>query len=199
MPRPRSFDSEEVLEKVMVRFWEAGYSATTLDDLEKVTGLKRVSLYNAFGDKRELFLEALRCYRRVVVSGRTAPLRDSSRGLDAIRSFFQGLLAAQDSGWPAGCLMVNTSIDETHLDRQVLDLVRQHFQAMENFFAGALERSRLSGELRAEVPTQAAAAYLLTFVQGLAVLGRNPETSVRVRDAVDLLLEQLDSWRVVRD
>ena len=49
---------DEVLEKVMLVFWEKGYNDTSLEDLLSVTGLSKSSLYQAFGNKHELFLTA---------------------------------------------------------------------------------------------------------------------------------------------
>ncbi len=195
MGRPRSFDEGEVLEKAMLRFWRSGYDGTTLEDLERDTGLMRVSLYNAFGDKRDLFLACLRHYRASVVSPRLALLRDPSPGLEGIRRFFLRVLETPSGGEPGGCLMVNASVDETPLDPEVLQLVRQHFQVMEEFFTRALEGSRSCGELRADIEIPAAAAYLLAVVQGLAVVGRSAESGSRVRRAVQVVLDQLESWR----
>src|SRR5678816_734398 len=58
--RPRSFDEGEVLEKARAVFWDLGYSATSLDDIVRATGLNRPSLYGAFGDKHALYIAALR-------------------------------------------------------------------------------------------------------------------------------------------
>ena len=48
---------EEALTQLRDEFWERGYAATSLDDLMKATGLGKGSLYLAFGDKHQLFLE----------------------------------------------------------------------------------------------------------------------------------------------
>ena len=62
MVRPRQFDEETVLCAARDQFWDAGYAATSLQDLMRVTGLGKGSLYAAFGDKHELFLRVLRRY-----------------------------------------------------------------------------------------------------------------------------------------
>lgn len=62
MARPRGFDEQEVLEAASATFWLKGYEATSTRDLVKSTGLTQPSLYNAFGDKRGLYLRALEHY-----------------------------------------------------------------------------------------------------------------------------------------
>ncbi|WEV47451.1 helix-turn-helix domain containing protein [Bifidobacterium sp. ESL0690] len=59
MARPRSFDEHQVLERCRKVFCTRGYDATSIDDLVSATGLKRGSLYQAFGSKRGVFLKVL--------------------------------------------------------------------------------------------------------------------------------------------
>lgn len=55
MARPRNFDETLVLAKAKRLFAFQGYNGTSIDDLVKVTGLLRGSLYQAFGSKRNMF------------------------------------------------------------------------------------------------------------------------------------------------
>ena len=55
MARPRAFDETLVLAKAKKLFASQGYNGTSIDDLVKVTGLLRGSLYQAFGSKRNMF------------------------------------------------------------------------------------------------------------------------------------------------
>lgn len=59
MGRTRSFDEATVVASAAEQFRSGGYEGTSLDDLLRVTGLHRGSLYQAFGSKRGLFLAAL--------------------------------------------------------------------------------------------------------------------------------------------
>jgi AcrR family transcriptional regulator len=60
MARPRSFDEQKVVDSAAKIFSELGYNATSIDDLVKVTGLLRGSLYKAFASKAGLFESSLR-------------------------------------------------------------------------------------------------------------------------------------------
>src|SRR4051812_29138361 len=60
--RPRNFDEMEALEQAIQVFWSKGYDGATVDDLVAGMGVGRPSLYAIFGDKRTLFLRALRAY-----------------------------------------------------------------------------------------------------------------------------------------
>ena len=64
--RPKEFDREEALQKAMELFWARGYEGTGMRELLQHMGIGRQSLYDTFGDKRSLFIEALKCYNRCV-------------------------------------------------------------------------------------------------------------------------------------
>ncbi|MDG1858569.1 MAG: TetR/AcrR family transcriptional regulator, partial [Emcibacteraceae bacterium] len=65
--RPREFDKDKVLKIIMNLFWENGYEATSLSEITSATGLKKGSLYSAFGDKHAMYLSAIDHYELNVV------------------------------------------------------------------------------------------------------------------------------------
>src|SRR5579872_7330249 len=84
--RPRSFDETGALEEATQVFWSKGYDGATIDDLVEKMGVGRPTLYAVFGDKRAIFLRALKAYAarkgaagaKALLSPRT--LRDSITG-----------------------------------------------------------------------------------------------------------------------
>ncbi|SCB75119.1 transcriptional regulator, TetR family [Weissella bombi] len=62
MGRKKNYDIKQVLFDMGTVFIENGYEATSLDDLEKETGLLRGSLYREFGSKRTMFELSLKEY-----------------------------------------------------------------------------------------------------------------------------------------
>ena len=80
MARPREFDREEALERATGVFWAKGYASTSTDDLLTAMGIARQSLYNAFQDKRALYLEALERYQRTTTAGHLHYLASGESG-----------------------------------------------------------------------------------------------------------------------
>src|SRR6202165_2605504 len=62
MGRPKNFSREGVLEKALPVFWKHGFADTSLQDLEKATGVNKSGLYTEFRDKEDLFVACLRHY-----------------------------------------------------------------------------------------------------------------------------------------
>jgi AcrR family transcriptional regulator len=62
MARPREFDRDEAVRLAIDVFREKGFEGTSTDDLLCAMGIGRQSMYDTFGDKRGLYIEALRRY-----------------------------------------------------------------------------------------------------------------------------------------
>src|ERR1700724_2829588 len=62
MGSPKNFSREQVLAKAMPVFWKRGFSDTSLQDLERATGVNKSGLYSEFRNKEDLFVESLRYY-----------------------------------------------------------------------------------------------------------------------------------------
>src|SRR6201999_1801782 len=105
--RPRSFDEREALEKATQVFWSKGYDGATIDDLVAGMGVGRPSLYAVFGDKRAIFLRALKmnAEKKGALAAKALlspqPLRDS-----LTRFLRYAVESATEKGSPWGCLLV---------------------------------------------------------------------------------------------
>src|ERR1700686_531451 len=64
MGGPKNFSRDGVLEKALPVFWKHGFANTSLQELEKATGVNKSGLYAEFADKGDLYLESLRHYLR---------------------------------------------------------------------------------------------------------------------------------------
>lgn len=178
--RERAYD--ETLEKVMEQFWRYGYSATSLTDLEKATGLLRGSLYHAFGGKREMFMEALRRYDRLHRETWISRLKDQSSPRGAVLAFFEA--AAQDVARD-GCLMVNSALELGAHDAEVASFVDRSCAGIEEFFRRSIERGQASGEISARIEPNVVAKTLIGVLLGLRVFARFSPDKTRLRSMAD--------------
>src|SRR5580698_3861832 len=87
--RPRSFDERDALEKATRVFRSKGYDGVTIDDLVDAMGVGRPSLYSVFGDKRTLFLRALRVYAERKGARAAKALLTPKALRDAVASFLR--------------------------------------------------------------------------------------------------------------
>ena len=144
MGRPREFDNDEVLTALQDVFWEHGYEGTSYADIMAATGLKKGSLYAAFGDKRSLYLQALGQYDKDNVSGGVAMLRNESlTGEERISALMQSLVdAAETKRGRWGCLLCNAAVDQAPFDKPTEDIVQASMARMKEAIAAALKDTK---------------------------------------------------------
>src|SRR5256714_15658440 len=90
MARPKEFDRDEALQKAMEVFWSRGYEAASINDLVKHMGINRQSLYDTFGDKHALYLQALDRYREVEGRKMFELLEQPGSVKKSLRQLFEG-------------------------------------------------------------------------------------------------------------
>ncbi|WP_217167212.1 TetR/AcrR family transcriptional regulator [Streptomyces sp. AC512_CC834] len=173
MPRPREFDETRVLLAVRDEFWDKGYAATSMDDLLRVSGLGKGSLYGAFGDKRSLFLRVLRDYDDANLLVLRERLDSAARGIDMVREFVLGL-AGDPTGTAArrGCLLANSNAELAASTPDVAAEARRSYDAIATVLTEALERAQREGDLDPDLDPSETARAALVAQLGLMALGR---------------------------
>ena len=193
MPRQKEYNREQVLDAAMKVFWTKGFEGTSIQDLVRATGLNRFGMYQAFGSKQGLFLEALDRYQRQITSGFIAPLeRAPERGLRTIRDFFvQGLAMMERGGDVRGCLITNTAIDLPCRCSATQKKIESGMQRLSGAFRACLAAAKNNGEIREDADLDALAQYLLTMLQGLMVLKRAGASREQAENSINVALESL--------
>lgn len=180
MPWEKKFNTDEALAKAMHAFWAHGYEATSINDLVECMHIKRGSLYATFGDKRSLFLRALRQYRAVHLHNWVATLSQAHGPRAAILAAFeQAVTTTVEGGSRDGCLLVNTALELSPHDEEVSEFVSTCLIEMETFFRDMIEQGQAAGEIPAHIAPVDAARSLLGLFVALRVFSRSrPEEAL---------------------
>ncbi|MEM9466845.1 MAG: helix-turn-helix domain-containing protein [Actinomycetota bacterium] len=194
MARPREFDLDTATAKVADVFWQQGFEATTISDLEHATGLARARLYAAFGDKREMLHRSIGHYLHGPLE--TVVRRVDDGGLDGIVGWFAAIAdLRRDRPERAlmGCLVVNSLVELGDSDPAVNELGEQYRTRLRAAFAGALADATAHGDIDGDIERRAEVALLLLY--GIFVTIRSGTDEADVRAAVDAAVSVVDSWR----
>jgi TetR/AcrR family transcriptional repressor of nem operon len=168
MPRTKSFDEVETLDKAKEVFWQKGFNGTPPQDILEGTGLSRSSLYDTYGDKRTLFIKALHRYRQSETAAAIAYLDASADPAEAIRRIFHAAFDHFSTKQPRkGCLMVNTLNEMASHDDEVNAIVHENRQALEGAYARAVKRGQQQGRIAGIHQPRALARYLVNSLWGL--------------------------------
>jgi TetR/AcrR family transcriptional regulator, transcriptional repressor for nem operon len=167
--RPREFDASEALARILDVFWAKGFEGSSMSDLETATGLRKGSLYAAFGDKRAMYWKALELYDRTAIDGSVRLLTGVDPPERRIGKFLQGAIdAVAVANDRRGCFLCNASVDQAAVDPQTQHVVNAGLgrlgRALENTLAevGTTDSNR----------RRATAQHLLTVYFGLRVLAK---------------------------
>jgi TetR/AcrR family transcriptional regulator, transcriptional repressor for nem operon len=172
MARPKEFDPEHVLAKAMNLFWRLGYENTSLDALIEEMGIARQSLYDTFGDKRALYLEAMAFYRDQTNRQMETMLEETPSVRNGFRRLLWGLAGETREQHERGCLLLSANLQRDPKDAVIRDFLRDNQLRVEAIFARALRRAQQQEELPPQADPSALARFFVATIQGMRAMAR---------------------------
>jgi TetR/AcrR family transcriptional repressor of nem operon len=192
MARPREFDEDAALDAAITQFWTYGYASTSVRDLAATMGMTGASVYNAFGDKRALYMQA---FERYVDGGFRDRVRRFEHRLpprDAIVAFFNEIirLTANDAQ-RKGCLIVNAAVELAPHDADLQPVLESILGDVEAFFLRCVKAGQADGSIPAMLSARDLSRMLFTMLLGLRVLARVRPQRDLLEDAVRPMLAMI--------
>ena len=183
MARPKAFDVDEALERAMELFWRQGYEATSLPDLVQHMGIGRQSLYDTFGGKRQLFLQALDRYTAVMIGGALGRLERPGASIDDLTAFLEAVVAYQTGKRVrTACLMINSAMELAVSDKEVARRASAHHQRMEGAFRLVLEHAAAQQDIHPLLPVDTVARHMVATILGMVVAAKSGAEPAVLRD-----------------
>jgi AcrR family transcriptional regulator len=134
-----------VLDAAVLVFWESGYEGTSIEDLTDAMGINRPSLYSAFGNKRDLFIEVIDRYAATHGSRAFSAFRMEPDARKAIQRFFEASIeCATGDGTPRGCLINTVATEAAETDPELREKLRDMFSRTDEAIARRLESTPAS-------------------------------------------------------
>ena len=169
MARPREFEPDKAIGQIKNVFWKKGYEGTSLQDIEAATSLNKQSLYRLYGDKRGMYIAALRHYEEHEVAEAAAILRKAGSPKKRFQSLFYHVIDdALKRKDRRGCFLCNASIDQAQLDKKTQAVVSKTMNDIRTVFIETLRAASPYKQNKKMVEDKAAA--LLAAYFGLRVL-----------------------------
>ena len=161
-------------------FWQRGYAATSVRDLTDRMGISGPSLYNAYGDKHGLFVQALERYLDESTRARIGRLESSLPPKQAIRRFIQEVIERSvNDRERRGCFLINSALEVAPHDKKLGALIADRLGEIEAFFYRSIKAAQADGTVPRERVAKDLARLLLGVLLGVRVLARsNPERAL---------------------
>ena len=191
MARPKQFDRDVALKGAIEVFCDAGFEAASTDDLLRRMRISRQSLYDTFGDKRALYLEALRHYlaERVATQIRILSADASAtRGLEAALNAF-----ATDGpqGRSPGCMGIGAVCEFGRSDPEIAGLIDSAERPLIAAIRHRIEEGKSNGEIGAGVDPQAAAEFMTATFTGIKLAARGGASLQTLRNIAQMAIRSL--------
>ena len=166
----RQFDEDALLEAALRTFWQSGFAATSMIDVAAATGVQRGSLYNAYGDKEQLFLLAFERYSSRFLDSVRQALSNPDPAV-ALTALFKGIVASMSEGVPTrGCLTTKTALELPLPGKAIEARVKRLIEDLTALIRDALSTPAARPQLSCDPGV--AADLVVTFTRGLAVMER---------------------------
>ncbi|MFI9045807.1 TetR/AcrR family transcriptional regulator [Streptomyces sp. NPDC053427] len=163
-PTRRAFDRDEALAAALRQFWTHGYDTTSIASLTEAMGIRPPSLYAAFGDKRQLFEEAVELYARTY--GASPPHGPDAH--TAIAAMLRHLAADYtDPNHPPGCLIISAATNCGPDSQDIKAKLRALREDTKAALASCIRADIDAGRLPADADANRLAAFYAAVIQGM--------------------------------
>ncbi|MEM9284088.1 MAG: TetR/AcrR family transcriptional regulator [Verrucomicrobiota bacterium] len=189
----KNFEPTEALEAAMGVFWARGFEAAALSELTSAMGIGKQSLYNTFGNKRALFIEAIKHYTNESLLSLRDTLFDESSGsyLANLRGLLDHWRVMHSKPGSHGCMIGTNIADFDTEDEEVCAILRDQLKRVEDSLTSALQKAQANGELSDKTSPRDIARTVLCLSQGMALLGRIMEDDDLLTSAFNISSTQL--------
>lgn len=186
--RPRSFDRDAALEKVMKVFWAKGYECAQINDFTAAIGITPPSFYAAFGNKEQAFREAVDYYQRTIGAAPFDALQKSTTIQDGLRKWLE-LSADSAFACPAGGCMISVSSIQCKPENVP---VKEFLQAIRHTnherLSERLKRAIATGDLPAETDIVQMTEFYHMIQQSISFEARDGNSRAAVQKIIDMAM-----------
>ncbi|MFM0047815.1 TetR/AcrR family transcriptional regulator [Paraburkholderia sediminicola] len=179
--RPRGFDRDAALNQALGIFWRRGYEPTTIAELCTEMGINPPSLYAAFGNKAQLFIEAARHYENVYWGEAWHRLEKDSDLRRGMKAFFRDaakILTSQEA--PSGCMVVLGAANVSKNAEEIQDALKELRDEAKQHFLHRLKTAVTAGDIPSGTDVKSLAATLNTVLEGMSVQARDGTSQVEL-------------------
>lgn len=190
--RPRSFDRDQLIEKVMHLFWERGYKDLSFNEIATATGLTRASLYNSFKSKDALFFETLRSYSSSTPDVLFTQVKEG----DAVGPVFYEVFAKASQlrareEKKRGCFTVNCFAEMAGEDTEVGKGVASLMEEKRVIVVSLIEQAIRQKELPAGTDPVNIANMIMAFLSGFSLFSKGGADEATLFHMCSSFLEQI--------
>lgn len=194
MARDKNFCEKEALNKLTDVFWQKGYNGTSMDDLLQQSNLSRSSLYATYGDKRNLFLLALKGYAEKQDAYLTEWIQKWNSTSEAVDALFRSVIDNEkqnDCSIAKGCFLVNATVEWSTADSEINEIVQKNKASYIKALSKLIKADMQKGIITEVHPPAVIASFIFNNYTGLIVSVKAGASRKELIDIKKMVLEML--------
>lgn len=191
MSAQAKFNRDDVIEKAKNLYWEKGYHATSMRNLQDVVDMRPGSIYAAFGNKDNLFKEALNRYAEEGAANLANSIAQEKTVLAGLKRFIRNVTVCSKGTAPSGmCMVVKTIGELTQNDSpDLLAHATNILERVESSFVKTFQQAIDNGEISSDKDPAELARYFQIQVIGLRTYAQVSNDTDAVEKYIDGIFE----------
>jgi AcrR family transcriptional regulator len=184
-----------ILERAAPVFNQRGYAGASMSELVEATGIEKGGIYNHFGSKEELAVEAFDYAIDLIVEGYAA-VQEGKTGLDRLVALID--IFVDWSGHPlvkGGCPIMNTAIEADDTNPALAARARAAMDSWHRLIGSIVKEAKAREEIDADVDPYELATLVTSTLEGSLMQARLFGDPVYKRRAGASLVEHVESLR----
>ena len=161
------YDHDEIIEKATTLFWQRGFQAAGMRDIQQALDMRPGSIYARFQSKEGLFKLVVERYAENSAK-RLKQVTEAESPLNALYCFFEtALTVPNEQRYMRQCLLVKSIAELDIIGDVAKKAVLDSMHTLKAGFSDIIEACIENGELPAHTPTTLAADWLQNQFVGL--------------------------------
>lgn len=192
--RPKRVDDRQVLAEVLNVFWQKGYSGASLGDLAEAAKVSRPSLYEALGDKREMYRAALDATIDLLEATLAATLSAQRPLREELDALFAQSIALYCSGMQLrGCPVMCTAPAEALEEPMARAALARSIGVLDAAFEARFEKAKSAGEIAGAAEPRILAVQATALLQSISLRARSGDNAAELSSIARSVIAQLAS------
>jgi len=191
---------QRIVELAAPVFNRQGYVGASMRDLTNATGLEKGGIYNHFGSKEQLALEAYDYAMSRVTNGIARSQDGATDAIDRLRRMIQAFAEfARKPAISGGCPIMNTAIEADDTRPELRDRARASMTSWHRLVGRIVKDGTADGTLVAGTDPYALAALITGALEGGLMLSRLYDDPSYTDRIVEHLTAHVDTLRAARE
>jgi TetR/AcrR family transcriptional regulator, transcriptional repressor for nem operon len=186
-----------IVERAAPVFNQRGFAGASMSELVSATGIEKGGIYNHFGSKEALALEALDYSVSLLVQSFGAALEGKEHAVDRLLAVVDAFAGEVDHPHVVGgCPVANTALESDDTNPELCAHARDAMDSWHRLIGSIVKRGKERGELAPATDPYEVATVVTATLEGALMLSRLLHEPAHMRRAAAHLHAHIESLRV---